>query len=79
MWLDQVWFAGNHSDIGGGYEENEPRLSDISMQGMLDAARSLPNPLQADESVLQRKPRDLGRSMTRPCCGNTGVRRLSPA
>jgi hypothetical protein len=28
-WLDQIWFASVHSDIGGGYSENESRLSDI--------------------------------------------------
>jgi uncharacterized protein (DUF2235 family) len=26
-WLDQIWFAGVHSDIGGSYSENESRLS----------------------------------------------------
>nr|WP_271500869.1 DUF2235 domain-containing protein [Bradyrhizobium sp. CCBAU 11357] len=26
-WLQQVWFAGNHSDVGGSYWENEARLS----------------------------------------------------
>jgi Uncharacterized alpha/beta hydrolase domain (DUF2235) len=31
-WLQQVWFAGNHSDIGGSYPENESRLSDVSLQ-----------------------------------------------
>ena len=34
--LQQVWFAGNHSDIGGSYPENESRLSDISLQWMLN-------------------------------------------
>jgi hypothetical protein len=28
----QVWFAGNHSDIGGSYPENESRLSDITLE-----------------------------------------------
>jgi uncharacterized protein (DUF2235 family) len=27
--FEQVWFAGNHADIGGSYPENESRLSDI--------------------------------------------------
>jgi hypothetical protein len=30
----QVWFAGNHSDIGGSYPENESRLSDITPKWM---------------------------------------------
>lgn len=37
-WFEQVWFAGNHSDIGGSYSENESRLSDITLKWMLDAA-----------------------------------------
>ena len=30
LMFEQVWFAGNHTDIGGGYPENEARLSDIT-------------------------------------------------
>lgn len=30
-WFRQMWFAGNHSDIGGSYPENESRLSDITL------------------------------------------------
>ena len=29
--FDQIWFAGNHADIGGSYPENESRLSDITL------------------------------------------------
>ncbi|WP_375414989.1 phospholipase effector Tle1 domain-containing protein [uncultured Bradyrhizobium sp.] len=32
----QIWFAGNHADIGGSYPENESRLSDITLQWMVD-------------------------------------------
>jgi uncharacterized protein (DUF2235 family) len=32
--FQQVWFAGNHSDIGGSYPENESRLSDITLDWM---------------------------------------------
>lgn len=35
-WMKQVWFAGNHSDIGGSYPEEESRLSDIALQWMVD-------------------------------------------
>lgn len=38
--FEQYWFAGNHSDIGGSYPENDARLSDIALQWMLDAAVS---------------------------------------
>jgi uncharacterized protein (DUF2235 family) len=34
--MKQVWFAGVHSDVGGGYPE--PGLSDIALQWMLDQA-----------------------------------------
>lgn len=35
-WLKQVWFSGNHSDIGGSYPESESRLSDIALRWMVD-------------------------------------------
>jgi hypothetical protein len=38
--LEQVWFPGVHSDVGGGYAENESGLSDIAMQWMLEKAQS---------------------------------------
>lgn len=45
-WLIQKWFAGNHSDIGGGaYPEAESRLSDIALGWMVDEARSVTHPL----------------------------------
>ena len=34
--FEQTWFAGNHADIGGSYPETESRLSDVSLQWMLD-------------------------------------------
>lgn len=34
--IEQVWFAGDHSDIGGGHIEND--LSDITLQWMLSKA-----------------------------------------
>jgi len=36
--FEQVWFAGNHADIGGSYPENESRLSDIPLKWMADFA-----------------------------------------
>jgi hypothetical protein len=32
----QIWFAGNHADVGGSYPENESRLSDITLKWMID-------------------------------------------
>ncbi len=53
--LEQVWFPGVHSDVGGGYPANEDSLSDSAMLWMLDKAQkcslafdaiiSNPNPL----------------------------------
>jgi hypothetical protein len=34
--FEQIWFAGNHQDIGGSYPENESRLSDIPLKWMAD-------------------------------------------
>ncbi|RYY16892.1 MAG: DUF2235 domain-containing protein [Alphaproteobacteria bacterium] len=39
-WLVQVWFAGNHSDIGGSYPEEESRLSDIALRWMVDQTKA---------------------------------------
>ncbi len=58
--LRQVWFAGDHSDIGGSYPENESRLSDNALQWMLDQLKELPDPIQLDESVLRVYPSATG-------------------
>jgi hypothetical protein len=34
--FDQIWFAGNHADVGGSYPENESRLSDITLKWMVN-------------------------------------------
>jgi uncharacterized protein (DUF2235 family) len=57
-WFEQRWFAGNHSDIGGSYLENESRLSDISLGWMLDAAVNAG--LKCDASVLNLYPDPTG-------------------
>lgn len=44
----QFWFAGNHSDIGGSYDETESRLSDIALKWMLEQAIGVPNGLKVD-------------------------------
>jgi uncharacterized protein (DUF2235 family) len=36
--FEQFWFAGNRADIGGGYPENECRLSDIALTWMVQNA-----------------------------------------
>jgi uncharacterized protein (DUF2235 family) len=54
--FQQYWFAGNHSDIGGSYPENEARLSDITMQWMIEAAEGIQGGIKIDKSMLQLYP-----------------------
>jgi hypothetical protein len=54
VWFEQVWFAGDHSDIGGSYAEDESRLSDISLKWMVDAASEVG--LVYDPAVLRCYP-----------------------
>jgi hypothetical protein len=58
--FEQVWFPGVHSDIGGGYIENEARLSDGSLSWMLAAASMIPAGIKHDPTVLQLHPDALG-------------------
>lgn len=51
-WLRQVWFAGNHSDIGGSYAEDESRLSDISLDWMIGELRTIPSPPLMNDAML---------------------------
>ena len=44
--VDQVWFAGVHSDVGGGYPD--PALAEIALLWMADRARECGLVLQAD-------------------------------
>ena len=66
-WLDQIWFAGVHSDIGGSYDENESRLSDIALEWMFHAAENLPdgttpngNGIKVDKRFLHLNPDPCG-------------------
>ena len=54
--FEQFWFAGNHSDIGGSYAENESRLSDIALSWMIGAAEGIRNGISIDHSVLRLHP-----------------------
>ena len=59
-WFKQLWFPGNHSDIGGSYPENESRLSDIALQWMAEEARAVPDGLKIDDDLLRLNPDPLG-------------------
>lgn len=59
-WLRQVWFAGNHSDIGGSHPEDESRLSDIALGWMVEQLDELEHPILLDRSHLVLWPDPLG-------------------
>jgi uncharacterized protein (DUF2235 family) len=72
--LEQVWFCGVHSDIGGGYEE--PGLSDISMQWMLEKAQGAG--LAMDAGAIASRP--LHRDVTIDLHNSrTGVYKVMPS
>ncbi|ODR93945.1 hypothetical protein AUC70_10075 [Methyloceanibacter stevinii] len=49
--IKQVWFAGTHSDVGGGHSESESGPSNIALDWMIREA--MPN-LLVDQARLQR-------------------------
>ena len=50
--VEQVWFCGVHSDIGGGYPECG--LSDITLGWMMEKARGIG--LALDDAAVQAHP-----------------------
>lgn len=60
-WLRQVWFAGNHSDIGGSHPEEESRLSDISLSWMIEQLDELEHPILIERNKLQLWSDPLGK------------------
>jgi hypothetical protein len=53
LYFEQVWFPGVHADVGGGYLENEARLSDVALNWLLAGASLIPDGLKHDGSVLR--------------------------
>ena len=56
----EVWFAGDHSDVGGSYPERESGLSQLCLQWMLDHARQhglLLDPERLARLMPERPPR----------------------
>ncbi len=78
--LWQLWFAGNHSDIGGSYAEDESRLSDIALKWMLDEATCGRNPIYVDKTKLRLYPDSFGPQHSEPFSAQNGsrLRRLAP-
>ncbi len=56
-------FPGVHSDVGGGYPENE--LSDLALEWMIAEATAIPNPLLVDSTRL-------GLRSSHEACSTTG-------
>lgn len=48
--IRQVWFAGVHSDVGGGFPENESALSKFPLLWMIEQARAAG--LRMDQSMI---------------------------
>ena len=56
-WLKQVWFSGNHKDIGGSYPEDESRLSDIALQWMIEQNIEIEYPIYFNHKMLNIFPK----------------------
>lgn len=55
--VKEVWFAGSHCDVGGGYNDDECGLSDLALEWMLDEAEALGLMIdQARKSELITRP-----------------------
>lgn len=59
-WLDQIWFAGCHSDVGGSYAEDESRLSDIALKWMVDELRLCVPAIKIQKELLVTTSDPLG-------------------
>lgn len=55
-WMEQVWFSGNHSDIGGSYPEAESRLSDVALRWMVDEFQTAVPEVQVQNELLVTSP-----------------------
>ena len=75
----QLWFAGNHSDVGGSYQEAESRLSDIALGWMLDEARSVTDGLIVDKDRPRTFPSAAGLQHDEIAGMTDTVRRRTPA
>src|SRR5207248_887686 len=61
----QVWFAGVHADVGGGYPEKEAALAKVPLAWMLRESQALG--LLINEDERQRLMDSKGRPAPDPC------------
>ncbi|MDJ0578994.1 DUF2235 domain-containing protein [Crocosphaera sp.] len=47
--IKQVWFAGVHGDVGGGFDENESGLAKIALEWMIEEALTCQHDLRINE------------------------------
>jgi hypothetical protein len=74
-WLVPRWFAGNHSDIGGSYPEEESRLSDIALAWMVgEVEKALGDSVMVLHDRLVTSPDALGLQHSE----RTGLLNLQP-
>ena len=71
--VEQVWFCGVHSDIGGGYRERQ--VSDIPLEWMIERAQEAG--LVFDEGVIAALPSEPG-PLAPLHDSKTGLYRLTP-
>lgn len=73
--VEQVWFCGVHSDIGGGYPPQESGLSDIALEWMRGRARVAGLAIDAEVDATHALNPD---PMATPHDSKTGLYRLTP-
>lgn len=78
LFFEQVWFPGVHADVGGGYLENEARLSDVALNWMVAGASLIPDGLKHDGGVLRLFPNPAGQQHNEQAGGflKAGLRQL---
>jgi len=59
-WFEQIWFTGVHSDVGGSYPETEARLSDVSLDWMVDRVTNIKHPVLINGQFLHLHPTPSG-------------------
>jgi uncharacterized protein (DUF2235 family) len=52
--VKQVWFCGVHSDVGGGYKEEESGLSKITLEWMIGEIKAAPDALRLVTQTVNR-------------------------
>ena len=65
--IEQVWFSGVHSEVGGGCSEDECSLPDIPFAWMMDKAKAIKGGLKLKDGWQNNLSRDAGVDMHDSC------------